>query len=216
MNPVANADKARGRLRPPRIGIVIIAMALAASMMVRASEHQTGWFLGSGQSLAQSPGFGASFGQDECVPLMRRCGGSIDGWKLAAGYRFSPYFSAEFEYGDFAERPAPDPLGLDPSSGPLIRGLNLSATATWPVLKRLDLFGRVGTRRWEMAEGRALDIAPSLGEDRVTMQLGAGMNYDISDSVGFRAEWEHHRGILGGFGNETDEDVFSGYLRFRF
>lgn len=195
-----------------------MAAAVAASLSVQAQDQGKGWYLGSGEDLAHSPpAAGASLlKNEECVPLMRRCEDANSAWRLAAGYRFSPYFSAEFQYGDYTERPALDPLGIEPRNGPLVRGLNLSATATWPVLKRLDLFGRVGTRRWETPESGSVDPGPASGEERVTMQLGAGMNYDISDRLGFRAEWERHRGIGGGASDETEEDIFSGYLRFRF
>ena len=216
MSPTAKTDRTGPRRGPPLVSPVLLALALAAPPAVGGSEQDKGWYLGSGDGLAPYPQAEARRPGEACVPLMRRCGASGSEWKLAAGYRFSPYFTAEFEYGDFNRRPGLDPLGLQPTGGSLVRGLNLNATAKWPVRKRLDVFGRVGTRQWDTPGRGALSSGLTDSGSKVTMQLGAGMSYDLSDRLDLRAEWERQQGILGGLGTEADEDVFKGYLRFRF
>lgn len=142
--------------------------------------------------------------------------------KLFVGYKFNKNFSLEaghFDLGEFKYASTTVPAGT--LNGKVrFTGWNLDAVGILPVAHKLSVFGRLG---WEYAEakgsfsgtGAVTVLDPSPSKREANLKYGAGVQYDITDSVGLRGEVERYR-VNDSIGNRGDVDVYTVGLIFVF
>ena len=139
--------------------------------------------------------------------------------KLKLGYQPSPYFAIQGQYVD-AGRASLDPFRSPSSFASDFRGtgFGVDAIARLPVWSRFSLYGRLGAYRGDVRPAFA-PYSNSLIVDNsrsTRVRYGLGMGYDFSKSLGVRAEYERFAPLGGALSGETDADVFSVGVLWRF
>ena len=172
------------------------------------STSERGWYIGG------------SLGEGEwkkwCDGVSAGCDKKDEVWRLFGGYKFSRLFSAELGYAD---------LGKVTISGPLTSA-RAEATA-WDVVGLLALplgpvsiYGKLGAYYGDMeatSNVPAVGFTGSASETNTDITYGAGVQFDFLRNFAVRGEWQRYEGFGGsGVGGETDMDVYSVALLWRF
>ena len=155
------------------------------------------------------------------------------GWKLFAGYNFNQYFGAEFAYVDLDEVKAGGKADIKGSirdvnfsaevSGELsgeINGFTFAGVGRYPVTDQLDIFAKAGGFYWDIDLKAKLSgsgdlgsvpfdrsISPSLSDSGISYVFGLGAEYDITENLSLRAEWERYGYDYDKNNIRTDGDV---------
>lgn len=176
------------------IGLTIAASGTAYAQRAPQQQQQSmGWYLGA--SLGQSE-------QRATCTGVANCDEKDAAWRLLAGYQFTPHFAAELGYHNFGEASAP--------------GASIKANAwegvvvgSFPI-GPVSLYGKLGFFRGEL-DGLGIT------ETNQDVTYGVGVQYNFSRQVGVRGEWQRYNNLGGGrFGSETDVDVLSVGVVYRF
>jgi OOP family OmpA-OmpF porin len=136
-------------------------------------------------------------------------------YKLFGGYKFNENFAVEagyFDLGQFGFAATTTPVGT--LSGNIqLRGLNLDAVGILPLGDAWSVFGRLGVNYAQAKDAFAgsgavtvTDTNPSKTE--LNPKVGLGVQYDFSESVGLRGEWERYR-INDAVGSRGDINLIS-------
>ena len=164
----------------------------------------------AGTVSAQTPGLssvyiGGTLGQSEykdgCTGVAS-CDEKDTAWRLLAGYQFNRYFAAELGYHDLGSVSAPG-ASVDGTAWELV-GLG-----AYPVFEKVSLYGKLGVYRGELE-------APAAKETNSDLTYGIGLQYDVLKSLGVRGEWQRYSKLGGGAIGETDVDVLSAGVVYRF
>ena len=144
------------------------------------------------------------------------------GYKLFGGYRYNKNVAVEagyFDLGQFGFTAATVPAGT--LTGKIkLKGLNLDAVGTLPLTEKFSALGRLGlnyaqTRDSFIGTGAATVLNPNPSKNQINYKLGAGLQYDLTQSLGMRVEAERYR-INDAAGNRGDVDMYSLGLVYRF
>ncbi|MEK7322831.1 MAG: outer membrane beta-barrel protein [Pseudomonadota bacterium] len=144
------------------------------------------------------------------------------GYKLFGGYRFHKNFAIEagyFDLGKFDFTATTVPPGT--LNGEIkLKGLNVDAVGILPINDKFSAFGRAGLIYAQAKDSfsgtgavNVLDSSPS--ESEANYKFGLGLQYDVTDALGFRLEAERYR-INDAVGNDGDVDLLSAGLIYRF
>ncbi|MFA6921290.1 MAG: outer membrane beta-barrel protein [Gallionella sp.] len=147
------------------------------------------------------------------------------GYKLFGGYRINKNFSLEggyFDLGRFGFAMTTLPAG-SLNGNVRLQGVNLDAVGTLPVTEQFSVFGRLGLN---YAQARtsfsgtgagviAIPVNVNPSKNQINYKLGAGVQYDFTESLAMRAEVERYR-INDAIGNKGDIDMYSLGLVYRF
>jgi OOP family OmpA-OmpF porin len=191
-----------------------------------AVAADSGWYggLGIGQSRANIA--------DERIRAELLGGGltmtSIDdddrdiGYKAFGGFKFNRNFALEagyFNLGEFGFTATTSPAGTLTGNIKL-SGFNLDALGILPLSEKFSAFGRIGVQyaqaKDSFAGTGAVAVAnPDPSKRAANYKAGLGVQYDFTESVGLRAEWERYR-INDAVGNRGDIDMLSVGLVFMF
>ena len=137
-------------------------------------------------------------------------------FKIFGGYKFNKHFAVEggyFNLGQFEYKATTTPAGT--STGKIkIQGLNVDAVGILPFTKKFSGFGRVGLGYAEAKDNfnstggvpAPADSSPSKRD--LNYKLGLGLQYDFTQHVGLRGEYERYR-INDAVGNHGDIDMLS-------
>ena len=160
----------------------------------------------AGAAAAQQPGLssvyiGGTIGQAE----YKDGGGGDDkdtAWRILGGYQFNRYFAAELGYHNLGEASA--------AAGALEgTAWELVGIGAYPIVDKLSVYGKLGVYRGELE-------APGAEETNTDLTFGAGLQYDLLKNVGVRGEWQRYSKMGGGNLVETDVDVLSVGVVYRF
>ena len=144
------------------------------------------------------------------------------GYKLFGGYRYNKSVAVEagyFDLGQFGFTATTAPAGT--LTGKIkLKGLNLDAVGTLPLTEKFSALGRLGlnyaqTRDSFIGTGAATVLNPNPSKNQINYKLGAGLQYDLTQSLGMRVEAERYR-INDAVGNRGDVDMYSLGLVYRF
>jgi hypothetical protein len=131
------------------------------------------------------------------------------GMKLKLGYKYSRYFAVEGEVMDFGRSSATDPFSSPANLASAFRstGFGVDTIAMLPVW-RFSFYGRMGAYRADVRNpfgATSLGFLPSEAYSRGTrLRYGLGMRYDITRSLGMRAEYERNAAFGSPFASESD------------
>jgi OOP family OmpA-OmpF porin len=148
---------------------------------------------------------GGTIGQaeykDACSGLTD-CDEKDTAWRILGGYQFNRYFAAELGYHNLGEASA---------QAGAIEGTawELVGIGAYPVIDKLSVYGKLGAYRGEL-EGLGAK------ETNSDLTYGVGLQYDVLKNVGLRSEWQRYNKMGGGAFTETDVDVLSAGVVYRF
>ncbi|HJS15085.1 MAG TPA: OmpA family protein [Rheinheimera sp.] len=213
---------------------MLLALAAAAPLVVSVSAQAQdqsgydteGWFVGAniGKSSANIDG--------ERIQSSLENNGfdvtSIDedkrdqGYKLYAGYQFSPYIALEggyFDLGDFKFMANTLPQ-TDFSGRTELQGWNLDLVGTLPLTERFSAFARVGVTQnkseTRFSSNALINTAGYNDDDSYTKhKYGLGVQYQLSPAFTLRLEAERYR-MDDLIGNNGDIDLYSLGIVYRF
>jgi len=197
-------------MNSPRLLAVALFAALPLSPALgQAPAADQGWYLGGGIRPA---------GQDaEDTDI---------GYRNFGGYRFSRHWGVELGYSDLgrgngnaeAGSYAPEKYGLQTSAW------TVAGTGVLPLGEAFSLQGRLG---WSMVTPDATLAAPGLGAGaqgqgisstppryRSTVLWGVGGQYDLSNRLGLRVDYNNFGRIEGENGARSDLWSINAVVRF--
>lgn len=176
-------------------------------------------------ALAQSPdtGFyvGGHLGQaearDSCNDFNApgvSCDDKDTAWRVLGGFQFNRHLAIEGAYTDLGEFTASGPGG---SVSAEARALELTGIGAFPLGNALSVYGKAGVYRGE-TEGRldATLLSGSAEDSNTDFTFGAGVRFDMTRNVALRAEWQRYNDMGGDDTTESDVDVLSIGLLYRF
>ena len=143
-------------------------------------------------------------------------------YKLFGGYKINRNFALEagfFHLGEFGFEATTSPAGTL-SGKTKLRGLNFDAVGLLPLGEKLSAFGRLGMQYGYAKDSFTGSGAVVVAEPRHSTRAGnykagLGVQYDFTDALGLRGEWERYR-LNDGVRNRGDIDMVSVGLVFMF
>src|SRR5512145_941088 len=167
---------------------IVVASALAMSSLLTATHASAQAFVG------------ASVGQsdiDEDITAGLITSGSTDSkdtaFKLFGGYMFNRYFGVEGAYVDLGEASYSGDFFGSPVTGGKVEtsGFSVSALGSYPVTEQFSIFGKIGVFFWEAEANDTTGGIPFSDKiDGTDVSFGVGVNYNFTQNLGVRAEWE--------------------------
>lgn len=175
-------------------------------------------------ALAQSPdsGFyvGGHIGQaeakDACDGISGpgiSCDDKDTAWRILGGYQFNRNLAIEGAYTDLGELTASAP-GISGSAE--ANALELTGVGSFPLGNAFSVYGKAGIYRGEV-DSRLSGFGGGNGDESNTdFTFGAGVKFDMTQNVALRAEWQRYNDMGGDNVRETDVDVLSVGLQYKF
>lgn len=187
-----------------------IAVVSLSGVLVAPVQAESNYYL--------TLGAGTTEADDTCDELddlgfAGSCDDTDVGWKIAAGYQFNQYFGAELFYSDIGEADAEGVIGATAATADVdIDGFGLALTGAVPLGEKFSLIGRVGIYSWDAdGSGSAGAVTISADDDGTDMVYGIGGQYDFTDRLGLRIEWEHYDDVA-----DDDLEMISASVVFSF
>ena len=171
------------------LAIAALAFAGSAAAQVSLSSAYVGGTIGQAEL------------KDACSGVAG-CDEKDTAWRILGGYQFNRHFAAELGYHNLGEASAPGAT-LEASAWELV------AVGSYPIVNQLSVYGKLGVYRGEL-EG------PAAEETNTDLTYGVGLQYDVLKNVGVRGEWQRYNKMGGGDIRETDVDVLSVGVIYRF
>lgn len=181
-------------LQYPQHAFALVAFAAGVGLAGPAFAEGL-YILGSSNQMS----LGASTSTESDADLVRlgRTGlrpsmASNTEFKGRLGYQLTPNFAVEGGYVDLGTPSYSTGLagglkGLDAKSS----GMNVSALGIMPVNYQLSVFGKVGYTSGSLRGPDSLGgTSASISQDKNSLGMGLGGIYQITPSIGLRAEWE--------------------------
>jgi OOP family OmpA-OmpF porin len=151
------------------------------------------------------------------------------GYKIQAGYQFTPNWGVEFGYVDLGKISAVNNMtapgvGFLRSDGKA-DGWNAVAVGTLPLSNGFSLLGKLGTiystAKANISVGGAVVIPAgtqtSFKKSEWNWTYGLGVQYDINKTLSVRGEWERFDGLRpSDTSNKLDVNLYSVGLNFKF
>ena len=140
-------------------------------------------------------------------------------YQLKLGYQYSRWLAVEGELSDFARMPSDMFSSPASSLGSPFRaaGYAVDTVATLPFW-RFSFYGRMGAYHGDARYPFGMYSTSLLGDagGHNHLRYGLGVRYAITGSVGVRAQVEHYSPLGSPLAGETDGDLFSVGLSWRF
>lgn len=139
--------------------------------------------------------------------------------RLKLGYKYSRYLAVESEFID-AARGTTDIFASPGNLSSAFRstGYALDTIATLPVW-RFSFYGRMGAYRGDLRNAFGTYSTSLVGDNGARgsrWHYGLGMRYDITKSLGVRAEMERYSPMGASIPGEPESDLFSLGVSWRF
>ena len=194
-----------------KAGLVVLGLASAMAFGGSALAQDTGFYLGGalGQSQVDIDCTGAS-----------TCDEKDTSWKIFGGYQFNKNFALEFGYANLGEATA---SGSVPPFGTAsvkfeTMAFDLVAVGSLPIADRFSIYGKIGLYRADTdADVSVSGLGSTTESDSNTdLTFGVGVRYDFTRNLGVRAEWQRYSDVSAGDFGESDIDVISVGVIWRF
>lgn len=187
--------------------------AAVASALSLSSPATAGFF-----DLTLAPFIGASAGQasyDVSCPATSTCDDSDTAWKIFGGLEVNEYIAMEVGYADLGEAK----FSGTPSGTAEVNGMTMQVIGTLAINPSLAVIGRGGMNFLNLEKNGTIAGTPTNneGDTDVAWSLGLGAQYNLSKSVGLRAEWERYFKVGDeDTTGEIDIDLISASLVYTF
>lgn len=162
--------------------------AAVASALSLSTPATAGFF-----DFTLAPFIGASAGQasyDVSCPATSTCDDSDTTWKIYGGLEVNEYIAMEVGYADLGEAK----FSGTPSGTAEVNGMTVQVIGTFAINPSVSLIGRGGMNFLNLEKNGTIAGTPNnnAGDTDVAWSLGLGAQYNLSKSVGLRAEWERY------------------------
>jgi OOP family OmpA-OmpF porin len=161
-------------------------------------------------AVAQDQGFyiGATLGQskakDGCEDVSGSCDEKDSAWRILGGYQFNKNLAVEFGYTDLGEVSG-DETGFGPFSVETTV-MELVAVGSWPFANNFSAYGKLGMYRGDTdASGGGFSVS----ESNTDLTYGIGLRWDFTKNLGARLEYQVYSDVGGGDIGESDAEVIS-------
>lgn len=151
---------------------------------------------------------GASVGQskakDGCTALdpsngfIGSCKDTDTAFKVYGGAHFTKNWGGEIGYADLGKTKADGIfLGTPINAEIKVSGIYLDGTGTLPLGDKFSIFGKVGVFAWFLDSNASISGSGSSSDSTngTCLTYGIGVQFDITKSLGVRAEWEEFNKI---------------------
>lgn len=202
-------------MKPPH-RLLGFAIAIAIAPAAVQAENYLG-ILKLPRAGIETPTGTYSFASSPISGLMS-APGMENGYQFKLGYKYSRYFAVEGQINDFTRQGDPFASPANLASGFRSSGFGVDTIATLP-LWRFSFYGRLGAYR---GDGRNpfSTYSTSLLSDHAARgtrwRYGLGMRYDFTKAFGIHAELERYSPLGSSFSAETDSDLLSVGVKWRF
>jgi hypothetical protein len=145
--------------------------------------------------------------------------GIENGHQFKLGYKYSRYFKVEGQVNDFTRQGDPFASPGNLASGFRSSGFGVDTIATLPVWHRFSFYGKLGAYR---GDGRnpfstySTSLLTDTAARGTRWHYGLGMRYDFTKAFGIHAELERYSPLGSSFSAETDSDLLSVGVKWRF
>jgi len=197
-----------------RTPLIVAVGALAVGTAFPAWSQDRGVYLG------------ASIGQVEhkqgCEGVPVSCDQKDTSWRLFGGYQFNRYIAVEAGYADLGESKASGVLsGVNVNATAEVTAWDVAAVGSFPIIDNLFAYGRAGIYYAETevrATGTLGSFSATSGDKDTNtgLVLGVGLKYEFLRNFAVRAEYQRYFEVGGGDVGESDVDVLSLGLLYRF
>jgi OmpA-OmpF porin, OOP family len=188
--------------------LVLIGLLTAAASGPAAAQ-ETGLYAGGSIGYSQF--------KDICDAVASgvSCDDNDTAWRAFGGYQFNRYFALEFGFANLGESSgsgAPGSFSVEAKEA-----WDLTGVFSIPLATRLAALLRIGAHRTRTTIDEQGPGIGAIHEAKTgsSFSYGLGAEYALG-KLGVRAEWQRYDNIDGGQRGETDVDVFSVGLLFRF
>ena len=195
-------------LKKTTIAALLAASGLVASsaVMAQGKAADMGWY--AGVSLGQSSA------SDACTGISGpgvSCDDKDTAFKIFGGYQVNRNFGVELGYTD---------LGKASASG---GGVNASIESTafelvgvgsFPINNQFSVYGKLGFYHAETKLKSNIGVSDS--ETNTDLTYGLGVQYNFTGNLGVRGEWQRYSSVGGGDIGDSDVDVLSVGLVYKF
>jgi OmpA-OmpF porin, OOP family len=183
------------------LAVATSAVALPAAAQVNMSSVYAGGSIGSAER------------KDACGSII--AGGSCDekdtAWRVFGGYQLNRNFSAELGYHHLGEITADAGAAHATSKTNLWELVGIGA---FPVMNTVSLYGKLGGYRAKT------NLSSNLGgggdETNTGLTYGFGAQWDATQNLGVRAEWQRYDNVGGSRVGEGDINALTIGALYRF
>lgn len=202
------------RLRRRRLKRAAVSGLLGFSLIAPGLAFGQSWYAGVGA--------GQSSMRDETEALLGTSFDDTDtGWKVFGGYlflptvTFEPNAGIELGYVDFGRFTGTAPGVSDNWEA---TGINLSLVGVLPLEYQFSLLAKIGATRWDVDNRFTSPLGSgSPSETGTDFSFGVGAQYDFTEQVGTRLEWERFRKVGDeNITGQSDLDLLSLSVLFQF
>lgn len=138
-------------------------------------------------------------------------------YRFFAGWQFTRIFGVEFAYTDFGKASSSGP-GFDQSIK--VRVGDANVVAQWPASERLALFGKAGAyyaaTSVDTADTTPGGVSGRRDESRGGITFGAGIQWYVWQSLALRGEGQHYMKVGGSTIGDSDYNVYTLGLLYKF
>ena len=195
-------------LRFVMFSALLFSLVLACPMSSFARDSK--WYVGVGFGLSKiDTDFSRFFSTGELDD-------DDTGFKVFAGYQFTPYVGIELGFVDLGEA---EYIVVNPVSSKEIYTIPVFAVFSLPLdrptgkefLKYFTPFAKAGIHYWESEQSDPFVNLNLFDEDKdgIDFAFGVGLNINFTDHISVRGEWER-------FYEDEEADFFSGSVIIRF
>ena len=128
-------------------------------------------------------------------------------WRLFGGYQINRNFAAEVGYHHLGRV---NFVGGDRDA----KVWELVGIGMWPVASALSVYGKLGGY-YGKSELHS-SVVPSGDETNTGLTYGVGVQYDFTQQVALRGEWQRYDNVGGNRTGQTDIDVLNVGVLYRF
>lgn len=163
---------------------IYLAAAMASALSLSAPAT-AGFF-----DLTLAPFIGASVGQasyDMTCTAGSTCDDTDTAWKIYGGLEVNEYIQMEAGYANLGEAKFSDAIS---SATFEVHGMTIQVIGSYAINPSFSLIGRGGMNILNLEINDT--VAGNVGDTDVAWSLGLGAQYNLSESLGLRAEWERY------------------------
>lgn len=179
-------------------GFAVLGAASAMLVAAPAFAQDQGWYVGLH--------FGQAQAKDACDDLSGAgvsCDDKDTAFRILGGFQLNKNFAVELGYNDFGEVSASGPGG---SASIEAKAWELTAVGSWPFTPNFSAYGKLGLYRGD-TDATAPGVSAS--ETNTDLTYGIGVRWDFTKNLGVRAEYQIYQDVGGGDIGESDVNVMS-------
>jgi len=196
----------------------VIAVALFSAGLISApalaQSQASGWYVGGS--------IGQMEAKDACDGVGIGCDDKDTAWKIFAGYQINQNFAVEGGYTDLGKVSASGTVGgVSVNAKAEATAWELVGVGSIPVGNSFSLYGKGGFYRGEVDADASAAIpgfsaSAQESDTNTDLTFGIGAAFAVNRNVSLRAEWQRYKDVGGSDTGESDIDVMSVGLLFRF